>query len=153
MVITEKDMGEGSRCIDNANSKEESDDDNEQNSDDVELAVDIIESVRLGSGARIPFLLAWCTTTEWEWGTINNNQDRHDVAKPTNSSEQKLETRKRKHKKTGDVLLDAEAWKKARSLVDKAKRLNMKRAKHNDKTNADQKSFPAPTSAPPSLPN
>jgi hypothetical protein len=64
MVITEKDMGEGSRCIDNANSKEESDDDNEQNSDDVELAVDIIESVRLGSGARIPFLLAWCTTTE-----------------------------------------------------------------------------------------
>jgi WD40 repeat protein len=141
MIITEDDMEEESRNSVNGNSKEENDNDDGQKSDDVELAVDIIESVRLGSGARITCLSAWCKTTECQLETINNNQDIHDVDKPTNSLEQKSEIRKRKHKKTGDVLLDAEALKKARSLVEKAKRLKMKRAKQKDKTKADQKSF------------
>jgi WD40 repeat protein len=83
----------------------------EQGEDDVELAVDIIDSARLGTGARITCLAAWSS-----WA---------DDEEPAESSENKETTettehskgKKRKHQHQQQVVMDPAALEKARDLV------------------------------------
>lgn len=106
------------------------DDDDDDN--DTELAVDIIESVRLGTGARILCLAAWCKTEETQFDESSKREEADNMVTQKISTEdpqQQLQATKRKHYSKSDVSMDADAVKKARSLVEKAKKLKMRRDK------------------------
>jgi len=114
----------------NENSLSDDDESEEQESDggdDTELAVDIVESVRLGTGARITCLAAWCKTKEIQIKEAEE-QEVIDKIKKENEPAVKQSAYKRKFSKA-DEFMDADAVKKARSLVKKAKKLKSKREK------------------------
>ncbi|CAJ1910103.1 unnamed protein product [Cylindrotheca closterium] len=125
---------------DSAASNSESDDDDENEADDMDLAVDIVHSTQLGSGARITCLAAWCDETpDEEIDTIsddNDDEEEENVVvveeEPPKARvyERVQDTLKRKHMGQ-DVTMDAAAVKKARSLVAQAK--SMKTKKDNKK--------------------
>lgn len=104
------------------------DDDESDDDDDTELAVDIVESVRLGTGARITCLAAWCKTKESQ---INDAEQEEliDKSKKENETTVKQSTYKRKLESKADEFMNADAVQKARSLVKKAKKLKNKREK------------------------
>ena len=120
----------------NSISENDESSDNESGDDDnVELAVDIVESVRLGTGARITCLAAWCKTKESQ---VEENEHQEVIEKVKNESEpaEKQSTYKRKMescRSKADEYMDADAVKKARSLVKKAKKLKTKREKKKKK--------------------
>jgi hypothetical protein len=95
----------------------------EKDDEDVEMAVDIIESVRLGTGARITCLAAWCKSTECQLQGIVTEKGRHLSMQETKNDV------KRKHDGNIDLSMDGEAVKRARSLVEQAKKLKKKREK------------------------
>ena len=119
---------------DDASSRDnsESNDDDPDEDDEMELAVDIIESVRLGTGARITCLAAWCKSTECQLQQPSNESERISTKKPK-KSEEKRDASKRKHEGNGEETMDAETVKKARALVEKAKKLKSKRDKKKKK--------------------
>ena len=96
--------------------------------EDMELAVDIVESVRLGTGARITCLAAWCKTKE---NQIDEAQQKEEIDRIKNKKEESLKpsTYKRKLESKADEYMDADTIRKARSLVKKAKKLKSKREK------------------------
>ena len=113
---------------------EEVDESEKQNSDasgDTELAVEIIESVRLGTGARITCLAAWCKTKKCQL----NEDEKHGMSQITieNKPDVKESTKKRKTESMADKYMDADAVKKARALVRKAKKLKIKKEKKKTK--------------------
>jgi len=105
-----------------------SDNDDDDDDDDTELAVDIIESVRLGTGARITCLTAWCKSTEDQL----NEKEEKEAIETKKSIEKESNKRKLVDNKT-DEYMEADAIKKARSLVKKAKKLKNKREKKKKK--------------------
>lgn len=115
MMMSESEPLDEKRPSGSDASEEQEEDDKE----DTELAVDIVDSVRLGTGARITCLAAWCkkhnvtnqTTTENKQTTLNEP------------------TYKRKLESKADEYMNADAVKKARSLVRKAKKLRSKKEK------------------------
>ncbi|KAL3910083.1 MAG: hypothetical protein SGILL_007831 [Bacillariaceae sp.] len=113
----------------------ESDGDSADADEEMELAVDIIESVRLGTGARITCLAAWCKSTECQLQEPSNESEAERIpTRNRNKSEEKRNVSKRKHEKgNGDETMDAATVKKARSLVEKAKKLKSKRDKKKKK--------------------
>ncbi|KAG7361236.1 transcriptional repressor [Nitzschia inconspicua] len=108
----------------------DSDDEDSDNDEELELAVDMIESVQLGTGARITCLSAWCKTTECQLETVSE-----EIPSFTTEQQKKTDSqeKKRKQETIGDISLDAVALKKARSLVEKAKKLKKKREKNKKK--------------------
>ena len=109
----------------------------EEDDDSVELAVDIIESTRLGTGARITCLVAWCMDEE-----IQEEKRRKagsaPVAQPDKNEgkqdENKEEPQSVKRKLIDDdMTMDDAAIKKARFLVEQAKSLKKKKDKKKDK--------------------
>ena len=108
---------------------------------DLELAVDIVDSVQLGTGARITCLAAWSYLGEQqdhEGGEMNDSKNAtgHQRIEGPHASKGSL---KRKHAgaaKTA-VTLDSVAIQKARTLVKDAKkmkeRMDRKRMKNNAK--------------------
>lgn len=114
------DQGERSAQVD----KDDSDDD-----DDVELAVDIIASVQLGSGARVTCLAAWASHLELEEDIDEEEQDVTDTEDVHEKVENEKQDRKRKDLGTTEVALDSSAVEKARALVSQAKKLEKKRAR------------------------
>jgi WD40 repeat protein len=115
--------------------EDENDDDGERestsNEEEEELAVDIVESVQLGTGARITCLAAWCKSEEKD--KIDPEQDEEislKRKKTDDENEKKRQNLKKiKQDEKGDVSMDSEAVKKARSLVEKAKKLKKRREK------------------------
>lgn len=107
-----------------AEAKDKKSDDNS----DTELAVDIIESVQLGTGARITCLAAWCKTKESQ---LNEDEKQNMISQITinNKSDVKESTNKRKLESKADKYMDADVVRKARSLVKKAKKLKNKKEK------------------------
>lgn len=138
-MITTEDAGDVDDDIDSNDSRGDDDDDKSSSSGgEMELAVDIVDSVRLGTGARITCLTAWCRRSDDE--TFNENQSldgvttesrRHTMdQKAEKSKPEKLDdARKRKMDKLVDGLsMDEDAVKRARKLVEKAKKLSQKKA-------------------------
>lgn len=113
---------------------DESDEQDSDNDDDTELAVDIVESVRLGTGARITCLAAWCKTTETQFDEAEEQKAIDKIKKEKEKKEKEKEpaVKQSTYKRTFDQaeeFMDPEAVKKARSLVKKAKKLKTKRDK------------------------
>lgn len=121
MIMSPQEEDENSLPSDSDESGDEENDDD----DDTELAVDIVESVRLGTGARITCLAAWCKTNESQ---IEEAEQQEVVENKTKKNEpvEKQRTYKREMSRA-DESMDPEAVKKARSLVKKAKKLKRKR--------------------------
>jgi WD40 repeat protein len=109
-----------------------------ENDDDVELAVDIIDSVRLGTGARITCLTAWYRSSDDQELTKNDPQTgaTKRCKKETVPISENLRTdsnRKRSGERMDGLSLDAEAVKRARSLVEEAKKLTRRKDKQRKK--------------------
>jgi len=123
MMMSESEDSEGDSSVDN-NESEEKEGDDSYNKD---LAVDIIESVRLGTGARITCLAAWCKTNEVQ----SNKHDQEEISKVKKADQPPIKEfiRKRGLETNADEYMDADAVKKARSLVRKAKKLKRKKEK------------------------
>jgi hypothetical protein len=113
----------------------DSDDDEEEE----ELAVDIIDSVQLGSGARITCLAAWCFV-----GDAEDDQSDDDVQEEVESplkevtedtrTYQRVEKgdRKRKHD-AKEVTMDPEALARAKMLVTDAKKIQKRNERKKGK--------------------
>jgi len=134
-----EDDGKGDR--DDASSVEEEEEDQDDDDDDsVELAVDIIESTRLGTGARITSLVAWC---------MDEEAQQEKTVEPTSTVEKKppekldpIQEKDRTKKEPNslkrkplddDLTMDDAAVKKARNLIEQAKSLKKKKDKKKKK--------------------
>jgi len=117
----------------------ESDDDDDvddkvEEEEEEELAVDIVDSILLGSGARITCLAAWAAPLETppkqieESAVVNNKKEERkldvleDAKKSNNRKHKRDETKK-------DVVMDSEALEKARALVSQAKKIQKRKSK------------------------
>lgn len=128
MMMSEPEDEDENSVSDDESRDQDSDDDD----DNTELAVDIIESVRLGTGARITCLAAWCKSAVSQVEQEEQEQEVIETKKEKKTIE-KEPTNKRKLDSKADEYMDAEAIKKARSLVKKAKKLKNKRDKKKKK--------------------
>jgi hypothetical protein len=121
-----------------------SDSDNDDKSDDVstddedddeELAVEMIDNVQLGTGARITCMVAWVAALEDE--CVNKD------ANETKESEAPSEQTEGSSKNGGDiqkkVVMDPSALERARALVSKAKKIQKRKSKKKHKIDAKQK--------------
>jgi WD domain, G-beta repeat len=123
-------------------SKSDSDDNEEE-----ELAVDIIDSVQLGSGARITSLVAWCQVGSAEDddhedsdGEDTQQNSVQDIVNNNNNKDQENGSNKRKfvaNENDKAVAIDAQALERARSLVAKAKKIQKR--KEDRKKGSNQK--------------
>lgn len=115
----------------------ESDEEEEAEDSDMELAVDIIDSIRLGTGARITCLAAWSTGAASKKPTGREElsvQEENKVLTEVDGEQQKGGSSdgtplKRKRERGGrdEVQMDSEALEKARDLVSKAKKIQKKK--------------------------
>jgi protein MAK11 len=123
-----------SDTLSSASDNEDGDgDDSEISEDDdddsKEFAVDIIDSVRIGSGARITCLVAWTAASE-EVGTtdpshtVDEKRPLDDPDKTPTSKKVKRFSSANKHE---IVELDSEALEKARLLVSQAKKIQKRK--------------------------
>jgi hypothetical protein len=113
--------------------------DEDDTDDDEELAVDILDSVQLGSGARITCLAAWATHLGPDSSLVEDGEDKAQVEQSKTKADDKREEGSREHshesdpkRKRGEVELDEAALEKARKLVSKAKKIQKKK-KQRDK--------------------
>ena len=117
----------------------ESDKDDPEEEEEEELAVDILASVRLGSGARITCLAAWCSgladqenkdephqrqEEAQQEGATKDNDDDKTVSKAEDQNKRK---RPQDDRVQVEEELDEEALAKARELVSKAKIIDKER--------------------------
>jgi len=135
MIMSDsEDENENKNVDENAEDSDENDG-SDDDSEDTELAVDIIESVQLGTGARITCLTAWCKPNDDQLKENASEETQESRVKPGQMKKEEDElamnkkTLKRKLDGKSDVAMDAETVKKARSLVEKAKKLKSKREK------------------------
>lgn len=121
MVSDSEEEDENSLSDDDESGKQEID-----GNDDSELAVHIVESVQLGTGARITCLAAWCKTKESQ---ISKEKQKvtDKITKEDKSVIKKQSVYKRTLMSKADEIMDADDVTKARSLVKKAKKLKSKR--------------------------
>jgi protein MAK11 len=118
----------------------ETDDDDDQS---VELAVDLIDSIQLGTGARITCLAAWADEAEED---VDEEDDEHEpdvkqeeeteqqaiVSKDAASSDNGRQNRKRPVP-TNEVVLSEDALERARVLVSNAKKIQQRKEKKRHK--------------------
>mmetsp|Transcript_6698 Transcript_6698/g.9568 ORF Transcript_6698/g.9568 Transcript_6698/m.9568 type:complete len:498 (+) Transcript_6698:128-1621(+) len=122
---------------DEDDSEIESDDDDDEDAEE-ELAVDILQSTRLGSGARITSMTVWCND-------IDKNDDvlDEDIGRSAdNLTEEDVEEREDKGKgtkrKVEEIEVNADAVEKARELVSQAKKLKKKKEKKKKSKNKNK---------------
>jgi len=133
---------------DDQSSEKDSDDDNSSNEDDdEELAAEILESVRVGSGARITSIAAWSSTkidndvddemqNEDEEETTNEEEDEKDLTADTSKKRKIIEvpvTVPLKNSRQKNIEMDEEDLKRARALVSQAKEVEKKKKKKKSK--------------------
>ena len=150
MMLMGEDGGEsdGKDSGDGPSGDTDSDADSDDDSDDeIEAAVEILDSVRLGSGARITDLAVWsCGSPEDEADLggdapeteaegvpplASDDDEKKDaaVAGEVPAPAQKKRGRKESQHATHDIELDAAAMEKARKLVGQAKKRQKKEKK------------------------
>lgn len=149
MILRDKESAENG----SSESDEESlsdDDRDESESSEEELAVEILGSTRLGTGARITCLSVWyCQETsktpevsnDEESSADEGNQDGVE-AKTTDSRKRRTDTRpdtsafkrRRDDQSTHEVVMDDAALEKARKLVSKAKKIQKRKEKRSEST-------------------
>ena len=117
------------------------------NSDDMEMAVDIIDSVRLGTGARITCLTAWCNGSDSsilpdkDGMTAETTVESKDDENRENSSPSMPQShRKRNGTEPDGREMNHEAVKRARLLVQEAKKLSKKKQKKSKKAKKSARS-------------
>ncbi len=131
MIMADEEESDENDNADNENKESDGEDEN-----DLELAVDILESTRLGTGARVTCLVAWCMDEETQ------DEEIQEAEKELEIMEQKHEAPKvdlKSFKRKGmddDVTMDEAAIKRARSLVAQAKNLKQKKDKKKKKKTA-----------------
>lgn len=123
---------------------ERSDSDNDQEGE--ELAVDIKESVRLGSGARITCLVAWYRDADLTLGVPNHDDDEEEeeedeemavaVVDDDPSKRQASKETKGAKRKVGEIEMDSSTVKKARNLVRQANKLKKRKARKQKRKQA-----------------
>lgn len=97
---------------------------------EMDLAVDIVETTQLGSGARITCLAAWCREDE-----VELEEEPEDESEKSLNALEETTSLKRKHHDHA-ITMDAAAVEKARSLVKKAKAMKDKKEKKKTKKKA-----------------
>ena len=146
MMLTPASENEGSDDDDESKSDEDSEDG--EDDDEVEAAVEILDSVRIGSGARITDLACWsCGRSGDDDGEVElDNEDDADIQRESIESEEEevsaaeedvptATKKKGSRKKENDndfnnkIELDDEAVEKARKLVVQAKKHQKKKKK------------------------
>lgn len=103
----------------------------DSDSDEEELAVDILDSIQLGTGARITCLVAWATVAADKDRAGKDRQDEtnapqigHEDDKAAKGNPDPSSKRKR-----AEVELDATTLDKARKLVSQAKKIQKRKQK------------------------
>jgi WD40 repeat protein len=131
-----------STTIDDDDEDEDEEDDDSEDDDDeseFELAVDIIDSVQIGNGARITCLVAW--TTPLPNPTPNPDEEAIHIEKVEREVDDNIavdDNKDKNHNKkkcslvldnrnVNVVELDSEALSKARALVSQAKKIQQKK--------------------------
>jgi hypothetical protein len=130
MIMTDND-GE-----DNDESNKDEGDESSTDSQEVELAVDIIESVQLGSGARITSLSVWYnpdaadTVEEIDETSEEKVQVAEDPDKPQSKDDKRM-------KRKAEIEMDSDTVEKARALVSQAKKMNKRKERKRQKQAKD----------------
>lgn len=157
----DKAEGEGGQTGGGGSSDEDDDSSDEDGEEDV--AAEFLESVRIGSGARITNLAVWSAASEGD-GIIDGAYDMLETAdvldeekgsdveddnlsvqeedesvgeeQPAKKKKQKIELTSRiSGEKSREIEMDAEALEKARSIIKKAKKKQKKAKKKKSKSN------------------
>lgn len=102
--------------------------------EDMELAVDIITSVQLGSGARVTCLTTWCGTAVEEADMEKQNKGQNERQR-----EIKGNGMKSKDNVKEEIPMDESTVEKARALVSKAKKIEAKKKKRRIKPRLNKK--------------
>lgn len=145
-VVSVMDLEGAARMMLTPSNDEESDDEagsdsvgNDSDSDgEMEVAVEILDSVRIGSGARITNLTAWSYAGQDD-SDVDEEEESHSESESVSDLEQdepveEPEPNAKKAKEisndnTKKIELDAEALEKARKLVGQAKKHQQKKKK------------------------
>jgi hypothetical protein len=109
-------------------------DDDDDDSDEEELAVDILDAVQLGTGARVTCLVAWACDEEPENDDDENEQPEPKAAAKKHPKQETARESDKKRKIGGnrqEIEMDPKEVEKARALVLKAK--NMEKRKDSKK--------------------
>lgn len=127
MILSDSDDGDdGTDDIEGESSDAEND-------DEKELAVDIVESARLGSGARITCLAVWYSgdlvggTEVIEEPIVVEREETTEMVEEGQSQD------KRTKRKQAEVEMDSATVEKARSLVKQAKKMKKKKDRKKKK--------------------
>ena len=156
----DKAEGEGGQTGGGGSSDEDGDSSDEDGEEDI--AAEFLESVRIGSGARITNLAVWSAASEGD-GIIDGAYDMLETAdvldeekgsdvedddlsvqeedksvgeEPAKKKKQKIELTSRiSGEKSREIEMDAEALEKARSIIKKAKKKQKKAKKKKSKSN------------------
>ena len=137
MIMSDND---GDNSVSDAGDRDANDsdaDNDEKTGEDEELAVDIIDSVQLGSGNRVTCLAAWSTLRpqENDESEGENAQDAEENEPAETLVEEtpqnNVDEKKRKHDRIQEM--DSSALERARDLVASAKKIRDKRQKKSKK--------------------
>ena len=115
---------------DNDEDEDLGDDDDDDDESEQELAVDIIDSVQIGNGARITCLIAWTTPlSDVASNPSNDLINIENVEEEVNNDMRDQGRNKNKRSLVPDnvVELDSEALSRARALVSQAKKIQQKK--------------------------
>jgi WD40 repeat protein len=132
-MITSSSTATQTENSDNDDDNEDSDSEDEE---EKEFAVDIIDSVRIGNGARITCLVAWTSaaqatnkeTTTQPKKSLDEMKQRREVEERNNSRDTKNLKRSNSTTNKKDMVeLDPEALVKARALVSQAKKIQKRK--------------------------
>lgn len=141
MIMSDNDATDGEEGDEQGQNESDDEDDD---SVEEELAVEIIDAVQLGTGARVTSLVAWCCVSDDDHDSITSDAeevDEEEAVDEPNENEEVDETQKmsKKRARPGEqkVTIDDDALKKARELVASAKKIqnrkNKKKKQKRDK--------------------
>merc|ERR1712076_148369 len=124
MMLSDENNDDLSNALGNDDSGEERNGSDDE--DDMELAVDIITSVQLGSGARVTCLATWCGNA------IAEENEMESIDKGKNGEQRMVKENEKGSSKPRDnpkaeVQMDGKTVEKARALVSKAKKIQAKK--------------------------
>ena len=145
MIMADADDASSS-SKDDANDEDDEDQENESDDDqEEEMAVDIIDSVQLGSGNRVTCLAAWATMStlmddDGEVMEAHEESELEDKEQANSSPTTKNnfdDDKKRKREAVEE--LDSSALQRARDLVASAKKIREKRQKKGKKKTKNQR--------------
>ncbi|KAL7571728.1 hypothetical protein ACA910_002827 [Epithemia clementina (nom. ined.)] len=132
---------------DEGEAKAEGGDDDDDSEEDEELAVEIIDGVQLGTGARVTCLTAWCCPIEslgdGDGEIIASNEEDENAASAQipdtdtttgqQQSAREQENAKKRPRKDDTLALDNDSLKRARALVASARQIQSKKNRKNQK--------------------